>query len=147
MTKLLLAGLAAVLVLAACSPAVAPAPASAIATPTAAPAATAARPTSVPAATGLPPAPPVEQWVDKSSGFQQTIDLEMRTELIKLGVVPAAATDTAARDLAYLVCSTLRAGVPKAQVDLLVQTAYPAADDFDGLAILITAQGYCLDTW
>jgi hypothetical protein len=147
----LLAAPGAVLVLAACSTNSAPPPAPATTPASTATAAatttTAARPTSVPVAAGLPPAPPLEQWVEKGSDFQQTIDLQMRTQLIKLGVAPIQATDTAARDLAYLVCSTLRAGVPKDQVNELIQTTYPAADGFDGLSILVTAQGYCLDTF
>lgn len=146
----LLTVLVVLLALVGCSPAAEPivaAPPSTAATTASARTSTAARPTSVPVSTDLPAAPPVEQWVEKASGFQQTLDLEMRTKLIELGVAPVEATDTAARDLAYLVCATLRAGVPKDQVNELVQTAYPTADGFDALGIVITAQGYCLDTF
>ena len=108
--------------------------------------ATSLRPTSVPVSRDLPSAPPLEQWIEKGNDFQQTLDLNMRTHLIRLGVAPTEATDTAARDLAYLVCATLRAGLTPSQAAELVRTAYPTVKEFDAIAIVVTAQAYCLDT-
>lgn len=105
-----------------------------------------AAPAAVAVATGLPPAPPVPAWVERGDAFQQTLDIEMRTELVELGVAPAEATDVAARDFAYLVCSTLRAGLSSDEVVGLVQVAYPTADYVRALSMVVTAQGYCLDT-
>ena len=91
----------------------------------------------------LPPAPPLDEWVVNGSDFQQTLDLRMRTELIELGIGPATATDAAARDLAFHICSGLRAH--RAPIYELVREAYPQADSPRLVGIGLAAKGYCLD--
>lgn len=123
-------------------------PAAPAAATTAPPSAPAARPATaaVVRVADLPPAPPVETWVQKGSDFQQTLDLNMQTELIELGLSVAEADEDAARELAYAVCSALRSGTPESATSEVVQAAYPTADQIDSIGIGLAAQAYCLDT-
>jgi hypothetical protein len=135
------------LALAACSPEPVPSapPAAATTTPTSA---APARPTTAAAVTvaSLPSAPPLDRWVTKANDFQMTLDLNMQTKLIELGISPGEADEAAARSLAYLVCTVLRAGNSEADANTVVRSAYPTADQFDAIGIVLAAQRYCLDT-
>jgi putative hemolysin len=94
----------------------------------------------------LPAAPPLETWVEKSrSDFQMTLDLNMQTELIELGVPVGDVDEDAAQSLAYMICSHLRAG-GSATVNDEVRAAYPTATNIDAMGIVLAAQAYCLDT-
>ncbi|WP_298799995.1 hypothetical protein [Pseudonocardia sp. 73-21] len=94
----------------------------------------------------LPPAPPVDTWVVKGSDFQQTLDLRMQTELIELGIAPALGNESAARDLAYMICTAKRTGATADAVQEAVQAAYPTTDQYSRLSIILTASSYCVDT-
>lgn len=112
--------------------------------------ATPARPAVVaPTSAGLaviPSAPPIEQWVRKSSDFQQTLDLNMQTALIsRLDISPSDATASAARDLAYYICTDLRGGTTT-DSSAPVRELYPTAALPDAIGVSLAAQAYCLDT-
>lgn len=94
----------------------------------------------------LPPAPPPETWVIKGDNFQETLDLNLQTELIELGVSSTEADEDAARDLAYLVCTALRAEAQLDDVWALIRAAYPTATEIDAIGIESRARYYCLDT-
>jgi hypothetical protein len=94
----------------------------------------------------LPPAPALESWVEKGNDFQKTLDLGMQTELIEIGVPVADADEAAARSLAYMICSHLRAG-GSATVNDKVRAVYPTAESTDAVGIILAAQAYCLDTF
>jgi hypothetical protein len=98
--------------------------------------------TSVPVA-DLPSAPPIDQWVVKGSDFQRTLDLNVETALINLGVATAAADEQAARSFAYHFCSGLR--THRASPPDLVKEAYPSADFADSVGLGLAANAYCLD--
>lgn len=95
----------------------------------------------------LPPAPPVETWVTKGSDFQRTLDLNMMTALINMGLPTGEADEAAARNLAYFLCSELRAGTSESEVRNLVSEVYPSADMIDAMGIVLASQHYCLDTY
>lgn len=124
-----------------------PAEAPAVASPTSSSPSAAAPTTSssTPVAV-LPPAPPLDTWVVKGNDFQQTLDLKMQTAMIEqLNMSPADADETAARDLAYYVCRSLRQ-YPSQPGSAWVQAAYPNVESFSLERVAIAAQFYCLDT-
>lgn len=94
----------------------------------------------------LPSAPPVEAWVVKGSDFQQTLDLNMQTAMIeRLMMSPSDADETAARDLAYYVCRSLRQ-YPSQPGSAWVEASYPGTETIDAIGVALAAQAYCLDT-
>jgi hypothetical protein len=96
-------------------------------------------------AANLPPAPPLDSWVVKGSDYQLTLDLNMQTAMIELGLSPSDIDESDAQAYAYHVCSTLRNN-PDAGYDVLVTDIYPSAELTKTLGMVLAAQHYCLDT-
>jgi hypothetical protein len=96
-------------------------------------------------AANLPPAPPLDSWVVKGNDYQLTLDLNMQTAMIELGLSPSDIDESDAQAYAYHVCSTLRKN-PDAGYDVLVTDIYPSVELTKTLGMVLAAQHYCLDT-
>ncbi|MFC7655155.1 hypothetical protein ACFQV8_00015 [Pseudonocardia benzenivorans] len=70
-----------------------------------------------------------------------TLDLNVQTKLIEIGVPPSQVNDEVARAYAYHVCSTLRKD-PNAKADVLVTDVYPTADQTKVIGMILAAQAY-----